>query len=82
MINGCYVLHLYCRFAPESDQSLVPPTKDNDGFDARHYGGPREFIGETGPQARRAARRAGWKFGRDGDVTCPKCLKNGPGTQP
>ena len=74
MIAGAYVLHLYCRYAPQSEQKLAKGR----AFDARHYGGMGEFGGETDAQARRAARRAGWRFG-DGDATCPVCVTHGPG---
>jgi hypothetical protein len=77
VIVGAYVLHLYCRYAPQSEQKLA---KDR-AFDARHYGGMGEFGGETAGQARRAARRAGWRF-RKGDVTCPTCVASGPGIRP
>lgn len=81
MIAGGYVLHLYCRYASQSEQSIAPAADTLSGraFDARHYGGPAEFSAETGADARRMARRRGWRFGRDGDVTCPLCLKYGPG---
>lgn len=77
MIAGSYLLHLYCRHAPESDQPLAKPGE----FDARHYGGPAEFGNEnTEADAKRSARKKGWKFS-GGDVTCPTCAKNGPGTE-
>jgi hypothetical protein len=82
MIAGCYVLHLYCRFAPESPEALAPPDKtqlSGRAYDSRHNNGALEFSGETLAETRRHARAAGWRFGRDGEVTCPTCLKHGPG---
>jgi hypothetical protein len=78
MIAGCYVLHLYCRFAPESPQAIAKTGT----FDARHYGTWFESSDvDTRAQANRQARRRGWRFGRDGDVTCPICVKHGPGIE-
>lgn len=76
MIAGAYIMHLYCRFAPESEEALAKP----DEHDARHREGAAEFgEQQTEAAARRHARKRGWVFGRDGDVTCPICVKHGPG---
>jgi hypothetical protein len=80
--NGAYVLHLYCRYAPESDEAIAPPNPETSSgfeYDARHNNGPAEFTGNTLGSTRRSARRCGWRFNRDGEVTCPTCVKHGPG---
>lgn len=83
-IAASFVMHLYCRYAPESEQSLTKPTPFDQpsDFDARHRECPYEPFGVmTFGQAKRAAQRMGWVFGRDGDVTCPVCVRFGPGTE-
>ena len=71
MIVGCYGLDLYCR--------------NQDGpYDRTHYLGPgpgagrfvpypEQFEGPSEAYCKRAARRRGWVFNRDGDATCPLC---------
>lgn len=61
-LAGCYMLHLYCRYDSE-----------------RHVYGefPHEYTRELGTECRARAKRAGWKFHRDGAATCPKCAKDG-----
>lgn len=74
MIVGCYTLHLYCRHAGGKS-------------DNRHLYGlsPAEFTGRTYSECRRTAMKHGWRFHRakgtpgDDDVTCPWCVRFGPG---
>lgn len=76
MIAGAYSMHLYCRFAQSGDQAIAKPHE----YDARHADEPFEPNNvQTAAQARRVARRKGWRFDKDGDVTCPACVKHGPG---
>lgn len=56
MIVGSYVLHLYC---------------DGDNHPKFEYG-PAEFSEETGAEARKIARKNGWKI-RGQKAYCPKC---------
>ncbi len=84
MIAGAYVLHLYCRFAPQSEQAIAKPGVGDQPpeYDARHRHSPYEPVSaQTFAQAKREARGDGWVFGRDGDVTCPVCVKHGPGIE-
>lgn len=85
MIAGAYVMHLYCRYAPQSDEAIAKPGEGDQPpeYDSRHN---REDPYEPHPantfaEAKRIARRAGWVFGIDGDVTCPVCAKHGPGIE-
>lgn len=75
MIVGGYTMHLYCRNAGKSADG--PAT-----FDLRHHETilNGEFCGRTFSECRRAAIAAGWRFGRDKDVTCPTCVQYGSGT--
>lgn len=59
MIVGCYSMDLYCR------------------NDFRHADGvrPAQFTGRTFAACKRDAIGAGWRFHRDGDVTCPRCIR-------
>lgn len=57
---GCYSLHLYCDHENPAHRSGEFP---------HEYG--QEC--ETGAQARREAREAGWVLHRDNTATCPKC---------
>ncbi len=75
MIAAYYTTDLYCRHAPQSDTPIVPP----DTYDERHRNGPIQFTGETFGETKRKARQCGWRFDRDGDVTCQICVKHGPG---
>lgn len=71
MIVGGYVLHLYCRYLAE------------EGYDRHSTGQPgqmREIGAKNRAAALREARRLGWRFNRD-DVTCPVCVKHGPGRE-
>lgn len=69
MIVGCYVLDLYCDTPDDS-------YKHRGGGD---FPGPAvgQFTGETGGEARRNARAAGWKIDLRADkMTCPYCIRN------
>lgn len=55
---GGYSMHLYCRH------------KDR-AHPWRYL--PHEFIAQTRGQCVRSARKRGWKFHRDGEVSCPLC---------
>ncbi len=65
-----YSLDLYCRFSAVPN---VPVSSDSP--DGTHTWGefPHQFIGETFGECRRDARKCGWVFNRDREVTCPKC---------
>lgn len=65
MINSGYELHLYCR--NEAECAAVVPGTSLCGF----YG---HFFHEKKTMAYARAMKAGWRF-RDGDVTCPTCVK-------
>ena len=69
MIVGGYVLHLYCDSGrTDLDHKHVPGHKHGEGAV------PVEVTAETGPQARAAARRIGWKLDLDtGRASCPVC---------
>lgn len=68
---GTYTLDLYC------DRQGAFTRLSGDGlFDAAgHVHGefPHQYHGESGPEQRSRARRAGWVLGRDGSAICPKC---------
>lgn len=61
---GCYSLDLYCRHASAYPDQLHA----YDEF-------PHQFTAEHGSTCRREARKRGWIFHRDGEVTCPKCAR-------
>lgn len=61
MIVGCYVLHLYCRYADKHDWHREQQNK--------------EYANANEREAKKEARMAGWTFS-DGDVTCPGCNKD------
>ena len=69
---GCYVLHLYCvrAIAIESRNLCVRGNVEHPHF----LDTPDEFTGRNQQEARRAARRAGWKR-HGGDWICPDCPK-------
>ncbi len=55
---GCYVLELTC-----------------DNENPYHISGefPHKFTAANGGYAREQARDNGWKFHKDGTLSCPKC---------
>jgi hypothetical protein len=57
---GGYALDLYCDH--------IAPWHEHNGF-------PHTFHSETGSNARKQARRTGWKLHDDGTATCPRCAK-------
>lgn len=68
MIVGGYLLHLYCDALPAND-----PIHGFDEF-PHQFGHDRE----TGAQARKDARRKGWRLNLEtGRAVCPKCAKLG-----
>ena len=56
---GCYVLDLYCDCENPCEHT--------------HNEFPHQFTGATGGYAREQARDIGWRFHRDGTLSCPKC---------
>jgi hypothetical protein len=71
VIVGSYVMFLYCRHGTVgADDGCAGP----DSF--RFEQSKHEFTeSETASAARRVARRSGWVFHADGDVSCPWCAK-------
>lgn len=71
MIAGCYSLDLYCRnYMPtigESQKECL--LVDQNGL----HNFPKIFAGHTEGECKRQARKLGWSFQRDNDVTCPAC---------
>ena len=64
MINGMYQLHIYCC-DPHDLKCNAQETEL--GWDC-----------ETGAQARRKARKRGWKLDlKTSTATCPECAKKG-----
>lgn len=64
MIVGSYVLHLYC------DGERCAAQRQTRGEPIAHG----EFTGNTGGEAKRAAREAGWKLDEPNDKAyCRKC---------
>lgn len=61
MIVGCYTLDLYCDF-----ENAEHPWN---AF-------PKQFCGHTLGECKRAARKDGWTFHKDGNARCPKCKGN------
>ena len=59
---GCYGLDLYCKY-------------DNPAHGFREFPHCFGSFRETGAQARRDARAAGWLIHKDHTATCPKCAK-------
>lgn len=65
MIVGCYTLHLYC----DGERCVL-------GRSRGEIIGPSEYTGNTGGEARSAARRDGWKIDEPNDKAwCRKCRK-------
>ena len=66
MWAGCYALDLYC---------------DKENKDHEYGEFPHQYCHEYGNVCRKAAKKAGWVFHRDGTQSCPKCsgkkVKNG-----
>ena len=68
MIVGGYTLDLYCRDSAASKVTEGPdPHAYRTGFE--------QFYGRTYSECKRQAVKAGWRFDKDDDVTCPWCLK-------
>lgn len=61
MIVGCYTMDLYCD---ASDHKSVATRR-----------GGWQYTGETAGECKRKAKADGWKFHRDGEVSCPECAK-------
>jgi hypothetical protein len=59
---GSYDLALYCDHENPEHEFREFPHTFTDGY-------------ETGSQARKAARRAGWVIHKDRTATCPKCAR-------
>ena len=68
---GCYTLDLYCRNS--GDVFSEDPTKLDAIHTFKEF--PHQYIGETRQECERQARKHGWIFNKDRDVTCPKCNK-------
>jgi hypothetical protein len=72
-IASGYVLHLYCDNDVAHEHGYIYP---NSKTDFRQF--PMEYVAD-GPKsyslARKAAKKAGWKFHRNGKHTCPACNK-------
>lgn len=66
-VIGCYTLDLYCRFAAASHGGDAGTREHPFNYF------PHQFTGETFAECKRAARKRGWTFQRDGDATCPIC---------
>jgi hypothetical protein len=68
MIVSGHSMDLYCRKSGYST---------NDEPKVGHPVGylPHHFVGNSFADCKRQARLVGWKFHRDGDVTCPLCQK-------
>ena len=74
MIVGGYSLHLYC------DHEYADPEEQYKHMGLSEYPGPgrAEFTGETGGEARQAARKRGWVLDlKNGKAFCPDCVKAG-----
>jgi hypothetical protein len=70
MITGGYTLDLYCRNGSvhEKETCKAPQTfKWAQSFS--------QYTGETYGEAKRQAQEDGWRFHRDGEVSCPWCAK-------
>lgn len=71
MIVGSYNLHLYCKNQEDEEKHKwgyynLNPTEN---FPVEYSDeGPRSYY-----TTRRAARRDGWVFKRNGDCICPRC---------
>lgn len=61
-----YSMDLYCRNV--TDAHIF---SSNNIHDYKEF--PHRFTGETNSECKQYARKKGWVFNRDGDVTCPKC---------
>lgn len=74
MIVGCYALDLYCAHGRMSVGATIQVStcKARDNYGPKY--GPWSFTGKTEAEAKRSARKAGWKF-RNGDAVCPYCAK-------
>lgn len=62
MEAGCYTINLYC------DNDWAHPCEPDQKTPSA------EYVGETGAECRKQAKRDGWKFHRDGCHTCPECV--------
>lgn len=71
MIVGGYSLFLYCRSGSVGSHDGCKGPQSFVLGQSRH-----EFTGATEAQCKRAARKSGWTFHRDGDVSCPWCSGN------
>jgi hypothetical protein len=56
-VVGCYAMDLYCDHPKHVET----------------YKGPPSYEGYTRGECVREARKDGWIFHRDGNLTCPKC---------
>jgi hypothetical protein len=65
MIVGGYELHLYCPYVA---------CRDMGSYWLQMRG---EFSEPTRAAAFRAARRAGWRFGKEGECVCKHCAAQG-----
>lgn len=68
MIAGCYSLDLYCR---HQDGVYDEDHRLNGQLNYVSY--PASYTGATEDDCKKQARRYGWVFNRDGDVTCRLC---------
>jgi len=71
MIASGYTMDLYCRHThlPQASRWDGPTPKGHHEYDEF----PHQILGETFAGCKRHAAAQGWKFHRDGDVSCPRC---------
>ena len=68
-VIGCYALDLYCRYDGAS-HGPDAGTREHP-FDYL----PHQYTGPNYSSCRAQARRNKWRFDADGEVTCPRCIK-------
>lgn len=73
MIVGCYTTDLYCRNAAVSKPTGEATTCARTEYKANDAG---QYTGETYRQTVAKAKKDGWRFDEDGEVTCPWCVKH------
>ena len=69
MIVGCYALDLYCRY----DAASCGPEAGTRKHPFKYF--PHQYTGPNYSSCRAQARRGGWRFDPDGEVLCPRCIK-------